>query len=129
MELSTEGTLRFLQTYAPGQSIFQVGDNGSHMYVVQDGSVEIFTENEDRRTLLGRVPKGKFFGEVALVDKAPRTASAIAGATGAQVLAIDRAHFIYLVSQQPAFALIVMEVLVSRLRANTGETKTEERAA
>lgn len=88
------------------------------MYVVQDGLVDIRKEARDNTIQLTTLGKGELFGEVALVDHSPRTASAIAGAQGTMVLAIDRAHFVYLVSQQPAFALLVLEVMASRLRFN-----------
>lgn len=104
---------RFLRAYDPAQTIFQEGDPGDVMYVVQAGDVEIH-KNGDPLALLG---KGEFFGEMALVDQAPRSATAVAGAQGAKVLAIDSAHFVYLVGQQPAFALVVLEVMTNRLRS------------
>lgn len=114
-----DGTLnRFLRAYDPFQEIFREGDPGDVMYVVQDGLVDIRKEARDNTIQLTTLGKGELFGEVALVDHSPRTASAIAGAQGAMVLAIDRAHFVYLVSQQPAFALLVLEVMASRLRFN-----------
>ena len=108
---------RFLRTYEPLQHIFREGDPGDVMYVVQDGAVDIHKEGANGQIQLTTMGKGEFFGEIALVDKSPRTASATAGCQGAKVLAIDNAHFVYLVSQQPAFALIVLEVMASRLRS------------
>ena len=87
------------------------------MYIVQDGVVDIRKEGADGPIQLTSLGKGEVFGEIALVDKSLRTASATAGQQGAKVLAIDNAHFVYLVSQQPAFALIVLEVMASRLRS------------
>lgn len=110
---------RFLRAYDPLQTIFREGDPGDVMYVVEDGAVTIRKEDTKDPIQLTTLGKGEFFGEVALVDHSPRTASAIAGAQGAKVLAIDRAHFVYLVSQQPAFALVVLEVMASRLRFNS----------
>lgn len=88
------------------------------MYVVRDGLVDIRKEYTDNSIQITTLSKGELFGEVALVDHSPRTASAIAGPQGAMVLAVDRSHFVYLVSQQPAFALLVLEVMASRLRFN-----------
>ena len=107
---------RFLRAYHPTQRIFREDDDGDAMYVVQEGSVDIFKGDGDAAIRLGTLGKGEFFGEMALVDRSPRSASAIAGPGGAKVLAIDSAHFVYLVSQQPAFALVVLEAVVSRLR-------------
>lgn len=107
-------TVRFLRAYDPAQVIFRQGDPGDTMYVVEDGVVEIRLESG---AVLGHLAKGEFFGEMALVDDSPRSASAVAGPEGARVLAIDTPHFIYLVSQQPAFALVVLGVMARRLRS------------
>ena len=115
--LEAEDLPRFLRVYEPMQHIFQEGDPGDVMYVVQDGIVDICKQGANGPIQLTSVGKGEIFGEIALVDKSPRTASATAGQQGAKVLAIDNAHFVYLVSQQPAFALIVLEVMASRLRS------------
>ena len=123
-EISDKEVTRFLQAYDPAQAIFREGDSGKTMYVVQDGSVEIHKQGSTETTLLGTLDKGKFFGEMALVDKSPRSATALAGPGGAKVLAIDSAHFVYLVSQQPAFALVVLEVVVSRLRTEIARSET-----
>ena len=120
-ESSDEEVTRFLQAYAPSQCIFQEGDAGESMYVVQDGAVSVCVERDGSSVQLRVLQKGEIFGEMALVDRSPRSASAIAGPEGAKVLAIDSAHFVYLVSQQPAFALVVLQAVVSRLRGKVEE--------
>lgn len=115
-ESNGEGAARFLKTYGAAQWIFRAGDEGTAMYVVQDGEVEICREGSDTPSPMALLRKGEFFGEMALVDRSPRSAGAMAGPNGASVLAIDNAHFIYLVSQQPAFALVVLQAVVARLR-------------
>ena len=59
---------------------------------------------------------GEFFGEMALVDGGIRDAAAFAEHSSTRLAEIDRARFIYLVSQQPAFALTVIRTLCQRLR-------------
>lgn len=117
-EVVIGGLGRFLRAFDPLQEIFRQGHPGDVMYVVHDGCVDIRKENANGSVKLTTLGKGDLFGEIALVDQRPRSASAIAGPQGAKVLAIDSAHFVYLVSQQPAFALIVLEVMASRLRSN-----------
>jgi CRP-like cAMP-binding protein len=108
---------RFLRAYDAEQCIFREGDPGDVMYVVQDGMVQIRKSGTGDAVILAELGKGEFFGEMALVDHGPRSACACAGPAGAKVLAIDSAHFVYLVGQQPAFALVVLEVMASRLRS------------
>lgn len=109
-----EQITRFLRVYGPGQTIFADGSQGDAMYVLQDGSVDI----RKGPVLLATLAPGEIFGEMALVDASPRSADAVAGPDGANVLAVDNSHFIYLVSQQPAFALVVLGVMARRLRAS-----------
>ena len=116
--LEDGGLTRFLRAYDPRQEIFREGDPGDVMYVVKSGRVEILKDAASGPLSLAALGEGEFFGEMALVDRSPRSATAVAGSDGARLLAIDSAHFVYLVSQQPAFALIVLEVMASRLRNN-----------
>ena len=62
--------------------------------------------------------KGEFFGEMAVIDGSSRSATAIAAAPNTRVMRINHARFVYLVSQQPAFALMIMDALSKRLRAS-----------
>ena len=120
---------RFLRAYDAGQLIFGEGAAGDTMYVVEDGSVEIRKQQGETSLRLATLGKGEFFGEMALVDHGARSASAAAGPGGARVLAIDRAHFVFLVSQQPSFALVVLEVIVKRLRGQYERTVQAEGGA
>ena len=67
------------QTYAPGRKVFEQGQPGLGLYILVSGEVEISQEDEDGcRPVLSRVHPGEFFGELALLDDAPRTATATA---------------------------------------------------
>ena len=66
--------------------------------------------------------KGEFFGEMAVIDGSSRSATAISAAPHTRVMRINHARFVYLVSQQPAFALMVMDALSKRLRASNAVT-------
>jgi CRP-like cAMP-binding protein len=102
---------RFVTEYRRGDLIFEQDSRGSSMFVILEGQVRI-----DRSgSALSELGPGEFFGEMALVDSGTRMASAVALADGTRLAEIDRARFIYLVSQQPAFSLTVMRVLSQRL--------------
>ena len=83
-----------------------------------DGKVDIAKGNGTSRMVIASLGKGEFFGEMAVIDGSARSASAIAATPGARVMRINHARFVYLVSQQPAFALMVMDALSRRLRAS-----------
>lgn len=109
---------RFVQTYQRGETIFEEGSTGGEMYAVLDGAVAILRRSADgTETRLQLLSKGEVFGEMGLVENAPRSATARAEEDGTRVIVIDQAKFVYLVSQQPVFALDIMQVLCQRIRA------------
>jgi CRP-like cAMP-binding protein len=99
------------KTFARGKPIFRRGERGDGMYVIVDGRVEISVGGR----VLESIGPGSVFGEMALIDDAPRTASAIAK-SNCRVLRIDARRFQSLVQKTPDFALQIMAVMANRLR-------------
>jgi len=95
----------------PGQVIFSSGDAGREMFIVRTGSVDLRIGD----TLLETVDQGGIFGELALVDPAPRSATAVAGPDCTLVL-VDVGSFNDLVRKVPGLGLEVMKVMARRLR-------------
>jgi len=100
-----------LRSFQAGQPIFSEGEAGDAMYAVTEGEVHIVLRGQ----VLETVGVGGIFGELALLDNQPRSASAIAG-TDCQVAVIDLKRFGILVQQAPFFAVEVMRVMADRLR-------------
>jgi CRP/FNR family transcriptional regulator, cyclic AMP receptor protein len=100
--------------YAQGEVIFREGEPGNLMYAVVEGEVEIRAGER----FIERTGAGGVVGELALIDHAPRSATAIA-ATPCVLVPIDEKQFQYMVQQTPFFALQVMRVLAERLRRQT----------
>ena len=98
--------------------IFEEGSTGRDLYVVLDGKVDIAKVNGASKAVIVSLGKGEFFGEMAVIDGSSRSATAIASADNTRVMRINHARFVYLVSQQPAFALMIMDALSKRLRAS-----------
>jgi CRP/FNR family cyclic AMP-dependent transcriptional regulator len=101
-----------------GDVIFEEGSTGRDLYVVLDGKIEIAKVSGSQKTVIVTLGKGEFFGEMAVIDGSSRSATAIAAAPDTKVMRINHARFVYLVSQQPAFALMIMDALSKRLRAS-----------
>ena len=95
-----------------GEVIFKEGDEADQLFAIKSGEVAIKLGN---RTL-AELPANSIFGEMALIDDAPRSATAVAK-TDVELVAISEKQFLFLVSQTPFFALKVMRVLARRLRA------------
>lgn len=98
-------------SYSQGQRIFVAGDPGDVMFVVIDGEVELDLNG----TRLEVVGHGGFFGEMALLDHKPRSATAIAR-TDVRVVPVDQRRFLYLIQNTPFFAIEVMTTMSDRLR-------------
>jgi CRP-like cAMP-binding protein len=94
-----------------GQTIFQQGDAGDAMYVVLDGVVDIVHNGK----VIDQVQTGSIFGEMALVDDEPRSASAVAS-KDVQVARVNQQRFEFLVQYSPFFAVEVMRIMAKRLR-------------
>ena len=101
-----------------GDVIFEEGSTGRDLYVVLDGQVEIAKVSGAHKTVIVTLGKGEFFGEMAVIDGSSRSATAIAATPDTKVMRINHARFVYLVSQQPAFAMMIMDALSKRLRAS-----------
>jgi len=102
-----------VRTFKAGEFIFREGDPAEELFVVKTGTVEIRVGNR----LLDTLPERSIFGEMALIDHGPRSATAVA-ATDATVVPVGEKQFLLLVSRTPYFALNVMRVLVQRLRTS-----------
>ncbi len=98
--------------YPAGGIIFREGDRASEFFVIRSGEVEIRSGNRVLETL----GANEIFGEMALVDGAPRSADSVAK-TDVVVAPISEKQYIFLVKHTPYFALKVLRVLVRRLRA------------
>jgi CRP/FNR family cyclic AMP-dependent transcriptional regulator len=105
-----------------GDVIFEEGSTGRELFVVLEGKIEIVKLSGASKTVIVTLGKGEFFGEMAVIDGSARSATAISAAANTRVMRINHARFVYLVSQQPAFALMVMDALSKRLRASNALT-------
>ena len=98
--------------FKAGDVIFKEGDPGTEFFVIQSGQVDIQLGNR----LLGTLGDHDIFGEMALIDPAPRSATAVAK-TDVKIVPVGEKQFLFLVSRTPHFALNVMRTLARRLRA------------
>jgi CRP-like cAMP-binding protein len=95
----------------PGDVLFREGEIGDHMYGVLDGELGLYKGDQQVRA----IGPGEVLGEMALVDRSPRSLTAVAN-TATTVAAMDHDTFLYLVSHTPNLALQVMSVLARRIR-------------
>ncbi|HZZ91179.1 MAG TPA: cyclic nucleotide-binding domain-containing protein [Usitatibacter sp.] len=94
-----------------GEVIFRQYDMGCEMYIVLEGEVELTLGPNVVETL----GQGEPFGEMALIDQAPRVATAVAR-TACKLAVIPERRFLFMVQTTPHFALQLMKVMADRLR-------------
>jgi len=95
-----------------GTVIFEEGATGAEMFGVLEGEVVLRLPNG----AVHRLGPDDTFGEMAIIDASPRSATAVA-VTDTKLAVIDRHRFLFLIDETPMFALQVMSSIARRLRA------------
>jgi uncharacterized membrane protein len=104
------------RSFRAGEVIFNQGDQSSSMYIVASGNVNIFLPGEEsRRISLKDLARGEFFGELALFDAKPRSASALA-TTDTLLVELPRETLSAYVELRPRAALDILRMMAARLR-------------
>lgn len=104
------------QTFHEGALIFREGDMGSSMYIILIGEVQIMKRMDDGSgRILHTMTKGDFFGEMSLIDKKQRSASALCR-TEVTLIGIPEGKLVRFIETQPKFAIKMMNTFVERLR-------------
>ncbi len=105
-----------IQRFPAGSYIFREGESAQYAYIMQTGTVEIVKLGADGESVLAELTeKGKIFGEMALIDEAPRSAGAKAK-TDVEVTGVDKSVFLDYVSKNPKAAHNIMIKLSGELR-------------
>lgn len=110
---------KYSKAFPAGEIIFKEGSFGREMYILLEGEVEIYREIDGKKRNLAILKKGDFFGEMSVIDKFPRSASA-AAKTDIIVLVINGILFAKLLQTNIEFSNKIIKMLISRLR-NTNE--------
>jgi CRP/FNR family cyclic AMP-dependent transcriptional regulator len=102
------------ESHEPGDEVFAEGEAGDALYLVLDGKVRV--HRSDR--VLAELGERECFGEMALLDAAPRSAS-VTALSDTNVLKISREDFQEIMSEKPEIAVGIIKVLTRRLRNAT----------
>jgi CRP/FNR family transcriptional regulator, cyclic AMP receptor protein len=101
--------------YEPGEVIFQQGDEGSSLFVVEDGAVDISYGEGKACVVLASLFAGQYFGELSLFDGSPRSATATASKRS-RLIRLDREDLVDFVNKNPGAALRIIAEMSERLR-------------
>ncbi|MBW2272291.1 MAG: Crp/Fnr family transcriptional regulator [Deltaproteobacteria bacterium] len=119
-DLESIATHLIERRYPKNTTIVEEGLPGDYMYVIREGRVKVSKASEDgREKIMNFFDAGDFFGEMALLDRQPRSAS-VKTLCPVRLLALSRRDFLELLRSSPDLALCVIQELSRRLR-DTGE--------
>lgn len=111
---------KMMKRFKEGEIIIKEGEPGKELFIIVKGKVNIVKESEGIKTALATLDEGDIFGEMALVDSRPRSATAEA-VGDVTVRALDRGSFKSLLENNTNIAVLVFDKLCQRLRAVNDE--------
>jgi len=114
-DLSTLSKRLTSADYAEGDVIFNQGDEGSALFVIEQGAVEIWYGEGKARVCLASLFAGQYFGELSLFDGSPRSATATA-VKPSHLVRLDRKDMVDFVDKNPAAALRIIAEMSERMR-------------
>ena len=123
-ELAAIGAHGITRKYPKNTIIVNEGDSTDGLYIVRDGRVKVFVSDEDgHEVVLGTHGPGEYFGELALLDAGPRSASVIT-LEPSQLIIVPRDDFRSFVEGNPGFAFSLIGKLIARVRTLTDNVKS-----
>jgi len=109
-----DGLERFARDFKAGSVLFEEGQPGDYMYVVTAGEVEIRRQVGETERVLAVLPAGEFFGEMAILNARPRSATAVVR-VDSRLLVIEGSTFEAMLRARPEIALRIIKALALRL--------------
>jgi CRP/FNR family cyclic AMP-dependent transcriptional regulator len=115
-QLAKVASLAQLRSYPARTVVVSRGEAGTALFAIVSGRLKVVSSAPDGRdAVLGIMGEGEVFGEVALLDGGPRSASCTA-LSPCELLVIERAQFMELIEQSPGIAVNLLQMLAGRLR-------------
>jgi CRP/FNR family transcriptional regulator, cyclic AMP receptor protein len=114
------------KTFSAGDYIFFEGDLETHFYIIESGTVKIFTKNKaGQRVEIAKFGAGETFGEFALIDTGVRSASALAF-TEVKVLQVSEEGYQTMLEDLPVWAASMLKSFMLRLKRMNSVLKSNE---
>ena len=113
-------SLFLFETYTPGQNVFRQGDEGDRAYFIQTGEVEVVREDKGAETVLARLTKGQYFGEMALIRNRPRNAT-VRAVTDVRLAVLGKRNFLLMLSVLPSTQDDILKTMHDRAMEEAGK--------
>jgi CRP-like cAMP-binding protein len=115
-DLESVASLLIERRFPKHKTIVEEGLPGDYMYIIREGRVSVSKLSDDgREKILEFLEAGDFFGEMSLLDNAPRSAS-VRALSETRILALSRADFLAVLKRSPVLSMAVIQELTRRLR-------------
>lgn len=103
------------RSYRDGEIVINKGDEGNCLFVIQEGSVEVFDHRGDEEILIAKLGASEFFGEMGLFEKDVRSCT-VRASGDAKILTIDKKNFYQTIQKDPTLAYRLLQKMSLRLR-------------
>ena len=115
LKVTDEVFKRYGRVYEPDEVIFREGDTGETMFIIQEGEIRIHKRVRDKEATLAVLKDGDFFGEMAIIDKEPRSAGATA-LTESKLIVLSDEIFESQIQTNPKIIMAIVRKMSERLR-------------
>ncbi len=109
---------KFIQSYEAGDTIFSESEPGHEMYIIKSGRVKVIRNKDSEEQLLSILGPGSSFGEMALIEAKPRSATVMA-VEKTEVLMVTYTDLEQILSSKPEFLFKLIQVFCRRIRFTT----------
>lgn len=119
MSMKLEGRFEheMIEVFEDGEMIFEEGETGRDLYIVQEGTVKITKRTNNALIEIAEFTKGDFFGDMALLQSLPRYASAQASGR-VRLLILKPAGFLLKIRRDPTFAFEMLQQMSFRVKVS-----------
>jgi CRP-like cAMP-binding protein len=114
------------RAYRDGEVLCRQGEPGDCLFVIQDGEFEVVREEGGRESVIRVARKDELLGEMAVFDRAPRSATVRARGPG-RVLTLDKRNFLKRINEDPSLAFRIIQTMSQRIRELTDRSAALER--
>ena len=111
----------YSKTFVPGEDIIQIGDAGRNAYLIENGSVEVTLPGKDGIKILARLGKGEIFGEMSIIDDAPRSAT-VTAKENTEVIIIELSRYMLSLESSNPMMHLILRLVLSRFRQASPQT-------
>ena len=112
----------YSKTFEAGEDIIRIGDAGRNAYFIENGSVEVTLPGKDGIEVLAKMGKGEIFGEMSIIDDAPRSAT-VTAKENTEVIVIELSRYMQSLESSNPMMHLILRLVLSRFRQTSPQTK------